>query len=74
MTIAALLLLWLEPPEPPPEPDRWAAAVALWETVPPSAAEKDYALTTALEGLARETLVYGRFKFAGPAGSPDWRR
>lgn len=65
MMIAALLLLWLEPPEPPPQPDRWAAAVALWEKVPPSAAEKDYAMSAALEGLARQTLAYGRVKFVG---------
>lgn len=55
--IAALLLLAMEPPVPPPEPEPWAAAIKMWERVPPSAAEKAHAIDWALSELAQATIA-----------------
>ena len=55
--IAALMLLAMEPPVPPPEPEPSAAAIKLWEKVPPSAPEKEEAVNWALSDLAQATIA-----------------
>ena len=55
--LAALLLLAMSPPVPPPAPEPWAAAIKMWERVPPSDPEKEGAISWALGELAQATIA-----------------